>query len=195
MTPKKILKTFTKLLTLFLITTSTISDPFFSPQDRANNGKIFAHSRLIILPSPEKNPINRPTIIQSCSKRKFSQALKEKIKYDYHGDENAIAFRRLEENGHLTDEVMEVSFHFGGEVKNWFLKKFLKYSENLESNERLEIFYGFDKKSQPVVKGIVKSVHAEDGGETKYRVDGDSEELISVHEVKFYMKIFLIFFF
>jgi hypothetical protein len=173
-----------KILLFLTLLTASIQDPFHNAQHRNNIGEVFPHSRFIILPSSEPDFFTRPILIQSCSKRSFPQAYKEKIKYDYSGNENAIAFRELEEQGKLTGEVMEVSFHFDGKVKNWFKKKFLNFSKGLKENEQLELFYGFDDKVEPVVREVVKTRFLENGVQEKFSVVGGKEELINLPKVR-----------
>lgn len=173
-----------KKTTLILLTTilslSTSQKIKFPSQD---SNEIYAHSRLHVLPFTKNR--KSQTIVQSCSKRKLQKAIKEKIKYDYSGDKNAIAFRVLEEEGKPTDEVMELSFHFGQEVEQWFLKKFDRYLENLKENENLELFYGFDKKRTPVVKKIIKTVFEPSGKEIKYKVYPGKEARLDFFNVNF----------
>ena len=163
----------TFLLTTIILQQSTTpipNIPMYPPGHYLHNlpdHKIYAHSRFHILPSPD--PSNRQVFIQSCSKRKFENAVREKRKYDYSGNPNAIAFRRLSEAGKITDEVMEVSFHFGEEVEDYFIKKFEHHFAGLKGNEKLELFYGFNKEIQPVVRNTYRTEFLEDGTEMKFQ--------------------------
>lgn len=83
--------------------------------------------------------------------------MKEKLIYDYEGDTNAIALRWLPGDDDQ-DKVMELSFHFGQEVADHFLKKFegfykllTKQGETDYVPQKLEIFYGFNTEREPVV--------------------------------------------
>ena len=93
--------------------------------DNTKEMKAFAHSRLHIynFPSPatergDKSPdasslsAHYFNVVQTCSKRDKERAMRDKRKYDYDGDKNAIAVRWLPDINDK-DFVMELSFHFG----------------------------------------------------------------------------------
>lgn len=169
-----------KVLSTFLILLTTIS--IHQAQTFQESEEIHAHSRLHLL------PFSKSPIVQSCSKRKAQKAIQEKIKYDYSGEKNAIAFRILEEEGKKTDQVMELSFHFGDEVETWFLKKFEKFFKGLKENENMEIFYGFDQELKPVVKQAIKTIYEPEGRERKVRVYPGEEKELEFFNVNFLIK-------
>ena len=107
--------------------------------------------------------------------------MKEKKVYDYEGDKNAIAVRFLEGQGDQ-DKVMELSFHFGQEVEDRFLKKFARFytllkkpSDSDFSPKKLEIVYGFSRNIEPVIFQVWKTRFAADGSETRSKLFEDQK--------------------
>lgn len=158
----------TRLLFLSCLITLTTPQKMTTQFPLQDSNEIHPHSRLHFLPYTKNR--KSQTIVQSCSKRRLDKAIKEKIEYDYSGEKNAIAFRVLEEGGKITDNVMELSFHFGSEVEKWFLDKFDSFFKGLKENEGLELSYGFDKDLKPVVKKAIRTVFDSDGNEEKFKV-------------------------
>lgn len=181
----------TQLLLIAVLTTTILSQ---SPNPRAHDKehKVYPHSRLHIynFPSPATERVDKslnPTslranyfnIVQTCTKRNKERAMKEKLKYDYEGDKNAIALRWLPGMDDQ-DKLMELSFHFGQEVEDHFLEKFQAFYNFLTKEgdsdykpEKLEITYGFSLERAPVVFQVWKTTFAQDGQENRVKIFED----------------------